>query len=228
MQRSVHKKPAQIYPFKEADERLFDLFKNHDFGDFPHSDRHQLVEFYQILMNHQLTDNVTRLIQFRDIAIKHFIDSLMVDRLTELYFPLLDIGTGPGFPGIPLKIVHPGQKIILAEGVKRRVEFLKSVREQMKISELQIVGRNVDGQFQLPVKGAITRAVEDVSTTLERVLGCLEVGGRVFLMKGPNVDGELKAAKNGKIMRDFKLCEDHAYNLPKTPHKRRLLVFERR
>src|ERR1035437_1574391 len=68
-----HRKPEQIYSIEEADSRLFDLFRHHGFEDFPHSERRRLVEFYLLLMNHQLRDNVTRLVKFRDIGIKHFI-----------------------------------------------------------------------------------------------------------------------------------------------------------
>jgi 16S rRNA (guanine527-N7)-methyltransferase len=224
--QGTHKKPDQVYPFEEADSRLYDLFRHHGFEDFPHPERRRLVEFYQLLMTHQMRDNVTRLVKFRDIGIKHFIDSLIVTRLTKLKFPLLDVGTGPGFPGIPLKILFPKDKIILAEGVKRRVEFLKAVRKEMKLAELQVVGRYIDETFELPVSGVITRALEDISGTLGNVSQCLEVGGQVYLMKGPNVDKEIEHAKThwGEY---YELAEDHAYQLPNTPHQRRLLVYKK-
>lgn len=224
--RGVHKKPEQIYSTAEADARLYDLFRHHGFEDFPHPERRKLSEFYSLLMNHQLTDNVTRLVKFRDIGIKHFIDSLMVPRLTNLMFPLLDVGTGPGFPGIPLKIMFAKEKIILAEGVRRRVDFLKAVRDEMKLKELQVVGRKIDESFELPVKGIITRALEDTSLTLQSVSRCLEVGGQVYLMKGPGVDAELKRAVL-KWEPYYKLVEDHDYELANTLHKRRLLVFRK-
>ena len=222
----VHRRPEQIYAPAEADARLYDLFRHHGFEEFPHEQRRQLVTFYQLLMNHQLTDNVTRLVKFRDIGIKHFIDSLMVPRLTTLMFPLLDVGTGPGFPGIPLKIQFPGDKIILAEGVRRRVEFLKAVREEMQLSELDVVGRNIDNTFQLPVRGVITRALEDIGGTLQNVSQSLEVGGQVYLMKGPNVGPEIDKAKRewGEY---YELTEDHKYELPNTPHQRRLVVYRK-
>ncbi len=221
-----HKKPEVIYPPDEADARLYDLFSHHGFEDFPHPERRQLVAFYGLLMNHQLTDNVTRLVRFRDIGLKHFIDSLMVAKLTTLQFPLLDIGTGPGFPGIPLKILYPDKKIILAEGVRRRVEFLKAVREQMGLRELQVVGRKIDDTFQLPVRGVITRALEDIDATLASVTQCLEIGGSVFLMKGPSVDPELNTAR-ARWSEFYEMTEDHAYTLPNTPHERRLIVFRK-
>lgn len=224
--RGRHKRPEKIYSFQEADSRLYDIFRHHGFEDYPHEKRHQLVEFYQLLMRQQNTENFTRLIKFRDIGIKHFIDSLMVARLTKLTFPLLDMGTGPGFPGIPLKIEYPEQRIILADGVRKRIDFLKSVREKMNLENLDLMGRNITRDFSYPVKGVITRAVMDVSLTLENVSQCLEVGGRLFLMKGPNVDEELDFAQK-KWGDYFLLVEDQAYTLPETPHERRLIVFEK-
>lgn len=225
-QRGLHRKPERIFSIQEADARLYDLFRHHGFEDFPHEERRRLVEFYSLLMNHQQTDNVTRLIRFRDIGIKHFIDSLMVPQLTTLTFPLLDKGTGPGFPGIPLKIMFPLEKIILAEGVRKRVDFLKAVREEMKLKELDIVGRKIDETFELPVNGVITRAVESAAATLTSIKNCLRVGGKLFLMKGPNVDHEIAEAKI-KFAGEFELSEDHSYRLPNTVHERRLLVYER-
>lgn len=221
-----HKKPTQVYSVEEASDRLRDLFSNHDMGHITHSQRHQLAEFYRLLMENQEKENFTRLLKINDIGIKHFIDCLILPELTELKFPLIDVGTGPGFPGIPLKILYPSEKIILAEGVQRRVEFLKDVREKMRLENLDIIGRNINPWFMYPVQGVITRAVEDVRNTLKNVLSSVQTGGRVYLMKGPGVDPEIPVAE--KEMGEFyKLVEDHVYDLPKTPHHRRLLVYEK-
>ncbi len=224
--KDTHKKPEKIFNREEADSRLYDIFRHHGFEDFPHADRKRLVEFYVLLMNHQQRDNVTRLVKFRDIAIKHFIDSLIVPRFCELTFPLLDVGTGPGFPGIPLKIIYPKEKIILAEGVRKRVDFLKTVRDEMKLKELDIVGRNIDATFELPVGGVITRALEDIGDTLGHISQCLTVGGRVFFMKGPNAGPELKPALK-KWGEYFELEQEVPYTLPNTPHERKLIVFRK-
>lgn len=221
-----HKKPDEIYSLEEANDRLYDIFRTHEFGDLPHEQRKQLAHFYQLLMQTQEKENFTRLLKFRDIAIKHFIDCMIIPRLTELTFPLVDVGTGPGFPGIPLKIAFPEQKIILAEGVQKRVEFLKHVREEMQLQNLDIIGRNINPFFFYPVQGVITRAVEDVRNTLTNVLTCLQTGGKVFLMKGPGVDPEIELA--AKEMGEFYTLEkDIAYNLPNTEHRRRLLVYKK-
>jgi 16S rRNA (guanine527-N7)-methyltransferase len=221
-----HRRPQENYSFHEADDRMYDVFRNHGFGDYPHAKRQELTRFYQLLMQNQGEQNFTRLLTIKDVAIKHFIDSLIVARLTNLQFPLLDMGTGPGFPGIPLKVHYPEETIVLAEGVQKRVEFLKSIREAMSLKNLPIIGRNVNIEFFYPVQGVITRAVEDASNTLGNVVNSVQTGGRVYLMKGPGCNPEIGPAKKewGEY---FDLEDDIAYDLPQSPHKRRLLIFKK-
>ncbi len=178
-------------------------------------------------MENQKRENFTRLTSLKDVGIKHFFVSMIVNKQTPLKFPLLDMGTGPGFPGIPLKILlGPEKKIILAEGVQKRVEFLKKVRDELKLVNLDIIGRNVTPDFVYPVGGVITRAVEDARNTLANVYNCLPEGGCVYLMKGPNVDPEIKMALDEWGDR-YKLEKNKAYILPNTTHERRLLVFRK-
>ena len=223
--KGVHKKPTTIYNVNEANDRLFDIFKNHQFK-CSHEERIKLAEFYKLLMENQEHKNFTRLLNLKDVAIKHFIDCLIITELCEIKFPLLDVGTGPGFPGIPLKIRYPDEKILLGEGVQKRVEFLKHVRESLDLKNLDIVGRNINPYFVYPVNGVITRAVEDISNTLSNVLSCLQEGGYVYFMKGPAVDPEIPAAleKWGEF---YKLEKDIAYDLPFTENHRRLVVFKK-
>ena len=224
---SRHRRPTNQMSFHEADDRIYDVFRNHGFHDYPHAKRQELTRFFELLMKNQGERNFTRLLTPKDVAIKHFIDSLIVSRLRPLKFPLLDMGTGPGFPGIPLKIEYPKETIILAEGVQKRVEFLKHVREEMKITQMPILGRNINFECFYPVQGVITRAVEDARNTLGNVVNCLQTGGEVYLMKGPNVGPEIQPALDawGEY---FELAADIQYELPKTPHERRLLVFRKR
>lgn len=223
--RRRNRDAVEVFEHKEASERIYDIFRHHGFGDYDHAKRELLVQFYLKLIQHQMsTDNVTRLVKLRDVAIKHFIDSLMIPRLTELCFPLMDIGTGAGFPGIPLKIEYPNERILLAEGVQKRVTFLKRMREEFEFKNLDIFGRYIDPDFEYPVQAVITRAVEDLNQTLKNVSQSLVVGGRAFLMKGPQVNSELQRPAWRAY---YKLIEDHSYELPKTPHQRRLLVFEK-
>lgn len=223
--KGKHKKPEQIFTANEANDRLADIFRNHDFN-CSHEERMKLARFYELLMKNQENRNFTRLLKLRDVAIKHFIDCLIIADLVELKFPLIDVGTGPGFPGIPLKIHYPEEKILLAEGVQKRVEFLKEVREDLKLENLDIIGRNINEHFVYPVNGVITRAVEDISNTLRNTISCLQEGGEVYFMKGPGVDPEIEAALKN-FSEYYKLEKDIAYDLPKTENHRRLVVFKK-
>ena len=218
-------KAEKIYSASEANDRLADIFRNHDFS-CSHAERQKLAQFYTILMQNQEHQNFTRLLKIKDIAIKHFIDSLIITELCDLQFPLLDLGTGPGFPGIPLKIRFPDKKILLAEGVQKRVEFLKTIRESLELKNLDILGRNINEHFVYPVNGVITRAVEDIPNTLRNVLSCLETNGCVYFMKGPNVDPELKLIPN-ELLEYYQLEKDIAYDLKHTENHRRLIIFKK-
>lgn len=223
--KGTHKKPDQIYSAHEANDRLADIFRNHDFS-CSHAERMQLAKFYELLMKNQENRNFTRLLKLRDIAIKHFIDCLILTDLVTLKFPLIDVGTGPGFPGIPLKIRFPKEKILLGEGVQKRVEFLKQVREELNLDNLDIIGRNINEHFVYPVNGVITRAVEDISNTLRNTMSCLQLGGEVYFMKGPGVDPEIEmAVKN--FSEYYELIHNIPYDLPKTENHRRLVVFRK-
>ncbi|MCB0347869.1 MAG: class I SAM-dependent methyltransferase [Bdellovibrionales bacterium] len=221
-----HLKADSIYDEEEANDRLFDIFKNHDFSHISHEARLAMAKYYVLLMNEQNKQNITRMLNFRDIAIKQFIDCAIINDLVKLEFPLMDVGTGPGLPGIILKILNPDKPMYLAEGVQKRVNFLKDVRESMGIQNLGIFGRNIDLRFLYPMHAVITRAVEDISNTLENVKHSLQLGGVVYFMKGPNVDEELQMAleKHGE---HYNLESNIKYSLPKSTHDRRLLVFRK-
>lgn len=211
---------------QEAQERIADILYNHDIKDLNHEVLGKLTKFFFLLLEEQSSHNSTRLRTLREVAIKHYVDCLIVPTIVKLNFPLLDVGTGPGFPGIPLKILYPNDQIILAEGVQKRVEFLKRVREILKLEKLDIIGRQVNADFLYPVPAVITRAFAEVSETMNQVQNCLQKGGKLFLMKGPNVDPEISKAK-AMWGTKFKLLEDKPYVLPHTPHERRLLVYEK-
>jgi 16S rRNA (guanine527-N7)-methyltransferase len=220
-------KPETIYGVEEANDRFADIFRNHDFS-CSHEERKKLAQFYSVLMKNQEHQNFTRLLKLKDVAIKHFIDSLIVSELVDIKFPLMDVGTGPGFPGIPLKIRYKNEKILLAEGVQKRVEFLKTVRSELDLQNLDIIGRNINEYFVYPVQSVITRAVEDIPNTLKNVLSCVQEGGCVYFMKGPNVDPEIKMAAENKAVTEFyKLEKDIAYDLKHTENHRRLVVYRK-
>lgn len=170
--------------------------------------------------------NLTRIHNFENMVIKLYVDSILPADLIPLPSPLLDLGSGAGMPGIPLKIRHPRLEILLAESRRKRVEFLKKTIEYLGLEGIRVIEKKIDSAFQDPVAAVITRAVEEVSKTLARIRGCLNHRGKVLFMKGPHCDAELENIPLG-TRSTFNLVMDRSYSIPRTRHHRRLVVFER-
>ena len=170
--------------------------------------------------------NLTRIHNFENMVLKHYVDSLLVLDYAELPSPLIDMGSGPGLPGIPLKIARPGVRMILAEPRGARVEFLREVCDALKLEGVEVYGRKVGSNFPEKVQGVITRAVASIPETLDRVAACLATGGKMLFMKGPDCDDEIAEARRSHAGL-FRLAGDHAYAIPGTTHDRRLVVYER-
>lgn len=189
----------------------------------------QLWEYHTMLREKNAEYDLTRIHQFDNMVLKHYIDSVLVARLMDwkLPSPILDIGTGAGFPGIPLKIACPETEVILSEGRHRRVAFLREVVEELGLKGTKVLGGKVYASFSYPVKGVITRALESIPKTLSRVKRCLVPGGKAIFMKGPRCEQEVEDALIS-FPDDYRMERDISYNIPNTPHRRRLVIFERR
>jgi 16S rRNA (guanine527-N7)-methyltransferase len=170
--------------------------------------------------------DLTRLHRFDALVLKHYVDSALPAIMAHLPGPLLDIGTGAGFPGIPIKIMAPELDMILAESRGRRLEFLEEVIAELGLERIQVYPHKVTGYFDRPVAAVITRDLEPVAATLERVSGFLPQGGRVFFLKGPSVDQEMEEA-DAEWGTQFSLAADQPYQLGTTEHHRRLVIYDR-
>lgn len=186
----------------------------------------QLWRYHMLLREANAQLNLTRIHNFTNMVLKLYVDSILPGRLIELPSPLLDLGSGPGMPGIPLKIAYPHLRITLAESRGKRVEFLKTAADRLMLDDTIVIGKSITPAFETPFRAVITRAVENISLTLERVSGCLEAGGKVVFMKGPGCDAEVAEAVE-KFESRFRLSQPVDYKIPHTPHARRLIVFQR-
>lgn len=185
-----------------------------------------LWTYHRMLREANADLNLTRIHNFENMVLKHYVDSLLVLRYAELPSPLVDMGSGPGLPGIPLKIARPRVRMILAEPRGARATFLETVRDRLQLPDVEVYAGRVGPKFPHRVQGVITRAVASVAETLDRVAECLEVGGQMLLMKGPDCDREIEAAAQSHGAA-FRKVGDHGYKIPGTDHERRLLIYRR-
>jgi len=187
----------------------------------------QLWHYHQLLRRYDAELNLTRIHNFENMVVKLYADSILPALQTTLPSPLMDLGSGPGMPGIPLKIFRPDLQIRLAESRRPRIDFLKMVLAELSLSGIEVIERGIAADYDQPVAGVITRAVEPIAATLARVAGCLEREGMVIFMKGPHCDAEIDAAAD--LAKDqYMLTEDIPYQIPRSPHRRRLVCYRRK
>lgn len=186
----------------------------------------RLWQYHQLLRERNPELNLTRIHNFHNMVIKLYVDSLLPGRMIELPSPLMDLGSGPGMPGIPLKIAYPEVAIQLAESRQTRNRFLREACDILGLEGIEVVGSGISPKYERPVAGVITRAVEPIAKTLERISGCLCQDGIAIFMKGPHCDEEVRDAETCGAGA-FCLELDRAYEIPNTSHRRRLVVFRR-
>lgn len=197
--------------------------------DYTVSDREleQYWIYYKLLREKNAELDLTRIMGIEATVLKHFIDCSIVADMVELEGPLLDIGSGPGFPGAPIAIRRPDLPVILAESRGKRVRFLELVKKELKLDNVEIYGRSVREDSGLESMSIVTRAVEIIPATLKRVQPFVRPGGKVIFMKGPSCGQEITDGQQ-HFKGIYKMTQDLKYDLPQTKQNRRLVVFTRR
>lgn len=218
------------YSFYEKEEATKDymlrLFQEREF-EVSDLELERFWKYYLLLREKNAELDLTRIMGIEATVLKHFIDCAVVADMHELKGPLLDIGSGPGFPGAPIAIRRPDLPIILAESRGKRVRFLEMVKKELKLDNVTIFPRSVREDSALQAATIVTRAVEVIPATLKRVQPFISEGGEVLFMKGPSCGQEITDAQQ-HFKGIYKMSTDLRYSLPNTNQKRRLVGFTRR
>ena len=144
--------------------------------------------------------NLTNIKEEKEFIVKHIIDSLTITRYLEDNKKLIDIGTGGGFPGIPIKLCFNNMKETLIDSVGKKINIVKDNIEKLELNNIEAIhirseqlAKNIE--YREKFDYATTRAVSNLSTISEYMLPFLKIGGKAICMKGPNYEEELKEAK---------------------------------
>ena len=182
----------------------------------------QFDTYYRMLVETNKVMNLTALTEPQDVAVKHFVDSLMA---YDTYFPgkvLADVGTGAGFPGIPLAIMLPQTNFVLIDSLDKRITFLKTVLEELGLSNVTLYhGRaedfGKDTSFREQFNYCVSRAVAPLPILLEYCSPFIKVDGSLLLYKSIKTDQEVDESKhaldelNCKIAEICTLSDDEGY-----------------
>jgi 16S rRNA (guanine527-N7)-methyltransferase len=175
--------------------------------------------------------NLTAIRSEKGIILKHFLDSLSVYPYLSKTASLLDIGSGPGFPGIPLKIVHPSLEITLIDSVRKKIDFQRHIIWTLGLKGMEAIhGRIQDKEILQSMAGrfdaVISRAFSDLQTLLVLAFPFLKKGGVLLAMKGELDEQEIGLLSKREEKR-YQLQGTASFVLPRSSFKRSILLFEK-
>lgn len=191
-------------------------------------------KFYNLLQEWNYKIDITKIVDEEEVYIKHFLDSLLITKsgVIEKNQKIIDIGTGGGFPGIPLKIYNDSLSFTLLDSLKKRINFLDIVTEDLKLENVENlhgraeeIARKEDYRENYDV--ATSRAVANLQTLLEYCLPFVKVGGYFIAMKGPNFKEELKDSKGAIKILGGVLDKVIEYELPLSLGQRSLIIIKK-
>ena len=211
---------------QEQKTYLSSLFSDHGFR-ISEKQTEQLLKYYRLLIDKNRVMNLTAITDFEEVCIKHFLDSALLiryiekdpEKMTEKGEgpSLIDIGTGAGFPGIPLKILRPEIHVTLMDSLKKRIDFLSEVIRDLQLSEIETVHARAEDLAKERRENydfAVSRAVAYLPVLSEYCLPFVKTGGQFIAYKSGNFEEEVKASENALKILGGEMEKIQTFTLP--------------
>ena len=196
----------------------------------------QFLQYYELLIEWNSFMNLTSITQFEEVIRKHFVDSVSLVRvfpeIMKEEYTLIDVGTGAGFPGIPLKIVFPHLRVMLLDSLNKRISFLKEVAESIGLKDIEAVhGRAEDfarkEEFRERYDVCVSRAVANFSTLSEYCLPFVKRGGCFIAYKSEKAMEEYEQSKKAISIFGGKCERTEKFYLPDSDIYRNLFLIRK-
>lgn len=191
----------------------------------------QFYNYMNLLIEWNNKINLTAITEPKEIILKHFVDCATINKFIDEN-KVLDIGTGAGFPGIPLKIINEDLEITLADSLNKRIKFLDIVIETLELNKIETIHARAEElaknkKYRQSYDIVVSRAVAALNVLLEYTTPFIKVGGKVICMKGNNVEEEIKESKNAIKILGTKLLPVEKVVLPDTEITRNIITVEK-
>ena len=182
-------------------EYLKSVFEKHGFA-LTDRQAQQFRQYYDMLVEKNKVMNLTAITEYREVVVKHFLDSVYLGKYADLSgsISVIDVGTGAGFPGIPLKIMYPEMKMVLLDSLNKRIRFLQDVINELALDQVEAVhgraeevARKADYREQFDY--CVSRAVANLNSLSEICLPFVKIGGSFISYKSMKGMEELEQAK---------------------------------
>lgn len=192
----------------------------------------QFYQYMQLLLEWNKKINLTAITNPEEIILKHFIDSMTIASHIQKNKKLIDVGTGAGFPGIPLKIMRDDIEVILLDSLNKRVNFLKDVIEQLGLTKIESIHSRVEElgknkKYRESFDYATSRAVANLSTLAEYLMPLVKLNGFCISMKGPNIEEEIQQSKKAISMLGGTVEQIEEFQLPRSTMDRNVIVIRK-
>lgn len=192
----------------------------------------QFYNYMKLLLEWNEKINLTAITKPEEIILKHFIDSMTIANDIEKNAKLIDVGTGAGFPGIPLKIIREDIDITLLDSLNKRVIFLKEVIKQLSLTKIEAIHSRVEEfgknkKYRESFDYATSRAVANLSTLSEYLIPLVKLKGCCISMKGPDIKEEIQQSQNAILLLGGKVEEIKSFQLPKSDIDRNVIKIRK-
>lgn len=194
----------------------------------------KFLTYYELLVEKNKVMNLTAITEFDEVIEKHFLDSISLVQIMDLTKPMkvLDLGTGAGFPGIPLKIMFPELQIVLADSLNKRVLFLQEVIDALELQRITAVHGRAEElarrkDYRECFDLCVSRAVANLSTLSEYCLPFIHISGKFVSYKSGEVEEEAENARKAVFLLGGELQDVVKFDLPGSEIHRSFVVMEK-